>query len=238
MDDSGVGIKNGVNRFGLKNFYGTFQSPYAVINDFNFLETLSDRIWVSGIAEAFKVGIIKDAKFLDFLIENSHSIKQRDKGVEESIVLRTAELHMNHISESGDPIENGSSRPLDFGHWLAHKLESMTKFQLLHGEAVAIGIAVDLYYASQLGFISQSEAKQVCSSMKKIELPIFHPFLTGRFKELFVGLQEFREHLGGALTVAMPRPFGSIFNINEMDSSLLRQAISHLSKAAQSQPNF
>ena len=226
MNDSGVGVKNGVNRFGLKNFYGVFTPPIAVVSDLNFLQTLPDRVWLSGISEAFKVGLIKDAKFLQFLLNNLEQIRGRKKNVEEIIIKRTAELHMNHIAEGGDPLEHGTSRPLDFGHWAAHKLESMTNFRLLHGEAVSIGITLDLYYASLIGLISRDDASRVTTGLKEIGLPVYHPFLSERHNELLSGLQEFREHLGGDLTIAMPNPIGKKTDINEIDPGLLGKAIS------------
>ena len=226
MNDSGVGVKNGINRFGLKNFYGVFNPPVAVLSDLKFLQTLPDRAWLSGIAEAFKVGIIKDADFLHFLLDNLIQIQKRDKDIEEYVVKRTAELHMNHIAEGGDPLENGSSRPLDFGHWAAHKLESMTNFKLLHGEAVSIGIVLDLHYASLIGLISKSDATQVTQGLKQIGLLVYHPFLSERYQEVLNGLQEFQEHLGGELTIAMPNPIGKLTDICEVDEGLLGKAIS------------
>ncbi len=77
--DSGVGVKNGVNRFGIKNYYGAFAPPWAVMIDTDFLKTLEQRDWISGIAEAFKVGIIKDRAFLDYLEEKEEKIASRDQ---------------------------------------------------------------------------------------------------------------------------------------------------------------
>ncbi|MEL6580612.1 MAG: 3-dehydroquinate synthase, partial [Cyanobacteria bacterium J06621_12] len=115
QNDSGVGVKNGVNAFGKKNFLGTFAPPAAVLNDFDFLTTLSDRDWRSGIAEAVKVALIKDQDFFEFISSNAEKLSQRDGSAMEQLIYRCCELHLDHIANYGDPFEMGSSRPLDFG---------------------------------------------------------------------------------------------------------------------------
>jgi 3-dehydroquinate synthase len=229
QQDSGVGVKNGVNRFGSKNFYGTFVPPRAVINDFEFTRTLSDRIFISGVSEAFKVGTIRDAAFLEYLIGNTAAIRARDDAVCEYMIRRCAELHVQHIMSGGDPFETGTSRPLDFGHWSAHKLEVLTGFELLHGEAVAIGMGIDLHVASYLGFIRIQDAERVCRAMHAVGLPLTHKFLSDRFLQVLEGLDEFREHLGGELTLAMPRPLGHQKDIHDVDPDLIRRAAEALS---------
>ncbi|MEM9008838.1 MAG: 3-dehydroquinate synthase, partial [Cyanobacteria bacterium P01_F01_bin.86] len=147
QNDSGVGVKNSVNAYGKKNFLGTFAPPYAVLNDATFLTTLDDRDWRAGMAEALKVALIKDAAFFEAIEANAAAIANRDLAAMQSAIYRCAELHMNHIAGNGDPFEMGSSRPLDFGHWAAHRLEHLTHYELRHGEAVAIGIALDSTYS-------------------------------------------------------------------------------------------
>lgn len=232
QNDSGVGVKNGINRFGLKNYYGVFTPPQAVVCDLDFLDTLPDRVWVSGVAEAFKVAIIRDAAFLEFLVEHAEALGRRDPAATERMVIRTAELHLAQIAHGGDPFERGSSRPLDFGHWVAHKLEAMTDFAVLHGEGVSIGMTVDLYYAAGIGLVSEAEVVRVCRAMMAVGLPVYHPLTEQRFDELLVGLEEFREHLGGALTLAMPGPMGSQRDLHTMDPEQIRAAVAAASRLA------
>jgi 3-dehydroquinate synthase len=120
QNDSGVGVKNGINYKGKKNFLGTFSPPFAVLNDAQFLTTLSDRDWVGGISEAIKVALIKDPDFFHWIDEHAEALSNRDMVPMKYLIERCAELHTEHIG-SGDPFELGSSRPLDFGHWSAHK---------------------------------------------------------------------------------------------------------------------
>lgn len=122
QNDSGVGVKNGINGFGKKNFLGSFAPPYAVLNDFDFLTTLDDRDWRSGIAEAVKVALIKDANFFEFISTHTLALAHRDMNAMQQLIYHCAQLHLEHIANSGDPFEKGSSRPLDFGHWAASTL--------------------------------------------------------------------------------------------------------------------
>ncbi len=230
QNDSGVGVKNSINYFGKKNFLGTFAPPYAVINDLNFLLTLNDRDWRSGIAEAVKVALIKDRAFFEWLEQNAKALSQRDLDAMEKLVYDCAQLHTDHISNSNDPFEMGSSRPLDFGHWAAHKLEQLTHFELKHGEAVAIGIALDVTYAVYAGFLSQDIADRVLKLLSNLGFQLFHPLLlneegTAISDNLIKGLEEFREHLGGELTITLIDKIGEKFDVHEMN-------ITHIEKAA------
>ena len=211
---------------------GVFAPPAAVFCDFALLDPLSDRVWRSGVAEAFKVGCIKDAAFLDALIAAAPALHRRERAAGEAMVLRAAELHLAHIATSGDPFEQGTSRPLDFGHWSAHRLESLTEFDLLHGEAVAIGVALDLHVAALLNYVTLADARRVVAAMATVGLPVWHPFLRERFGDLRRGLEEFREHLGGRLTLAMPRPLGRQEDIAALGEPLLRQAVGLLEEVA------
>ncbi|MBN4073961.1 3-dehydroquinate synthase [bacterium AH-315-E10] len=225
QNDSAVGVKNGINHLGLKNFLGTFTPADSIFADFDFLSTLDMRTRISGFAESFKVGIIKDHDFLLYLIKHADAIANKDRKITEYCIQHTAKLHIDHISQNGDPYEKGSSRPLDFGHWTAHKLENLSQYELLHGEAVAIGIAIDLLYAASLDNISRAEADDICAAMVRCGLPIYHPLLHERFDDIINGLDEFREHLGGELTLAMPSPMGQQEDIHSVDVNIVEANI-------------
>lgn len=234
QNDSGVGVKNGINAFGKKNFLGTFAPPYAVVNDSAFLTTLDDRDWRSGIAEAIKVALIKDANFFHFIHLHTAALVQRDMDTMQQIIYRCAQLHLEHIANSGDPFEMGSSRPLDFGHWAAHKLEHLTDYRLRHGEAVAIGIALDSTYSYLLGLLDYSEWQRILNTLLALGFTLYVPELAQKLSQLehphclFRGLTEFREHLGGELTLTLLQRIGKAIEVHEVDLSLYRQAISLL----------
>ncbi|MDA3927038.1 MAG: 3-dehydroquinate synthase [Kiritimatiellae bacterium] len=229
QDDAGVGIKNGMNDGGAKNFAGTFAPPFAVINDLNFLKTLPFQEWINGVAEAFKVAIISDIKFFRWLCEHADSVKDRDQEVMERIVYKTAQLHLHHIATSGDPFETGSARPLDFGHWAGHRLELMSNFTLGHGAGVAIGIAIDSTYAMLEGRITQNDLTSIIIAIQNCGLPVSSELLerldSNGVPDVLKGIEQFREHLGGELCITLPNPLGSKIEVHHMDPDLLKQAI-------------
>jgi 3-dehydroquinate synthase len=230
QNDSGVGVKNGVNFLGKKNFLGTFSPPVAVFNDSTFLNSLSERDWRSGISEAVKVALIKDLPFFEWLETNALSMAKREMEVMQEQIFRSAALHTNHIS-SGDPFEMGSARPLDFGHWAAHKLEYLTNFEIRHGEAVAIGIALDSIYSQLLGLISQEEVNRIITLLKNLGFTLYHEKLGENDKlNLWEGLNEFREHLGGQLTITILEKLGKGREIHEVNFELMKQAVDELKK--------
>ena len=229
QNDAAVGVKNSVNAFGKKNFLGTFSPPYAIINDKDFLNTLEHREWIAGIAEAVKVALIKDAEFFNYIEQNALQLKDREVESMDHIIYRCAQLHMQHIAQGGDPFESGSSRPLDFGHWAAHKLEQMTNYDLRHGEAVAKGMALDLTYAHLIGLISQSVLDQILSVLQNIGFNLQIPVTKEReIVVLLNGLEEFREHLGGELTITLINKIGEKHDVHEIDLSKMKEAVSLL----------
>lgn len=236
QSDGGVGVKNGVNFAGQKNALGVFAPPFAVINDFAFLKTLDDRAWRDGIAEAFKVAIIRDRPFFDFLTQNAALLRGRDSTAMRHLVARCAELHLEHIRTGGDPFEYGSARPLDFGHWSAHKLETLSDFRISHGEAVAAGILLDSFYAVLQGWLERDEFDAIRAGLAQSGLPVWFEELetrddSGRLR-IFDGLAEFQEHLGGELCVTFPKRIGSRHEVHEIDFAAMSRAISELKNSA------
>lgn len=229
QNDSAVGVKNSINIFGKKNFLGTFAPPYAIINDHSFLTTLEQRDWISGIAEAIKVALIKDEVFFGDIEKNCKKLRDREMEAMQYLIYRCAEMHMEHIAQGGDPFESGSSRPLDFGHWAAHKLEYMTNYQLRHGEAVAIGMALDLVYAHKVGLINADTLERILNVLESIGFSLHIP-LAGEKEvdELLRGIEEFREHLGGELTITLIDQIGVKHDVHQIDRFLMREAINWL----------
>jgi 3-dehydroquinate synthase len=228
QNDSGVGVINGSNYQGKKNFLGTFAPPVAVFNDLTFLQSLDDRDWRSGIAEAIKVALIKDYAFFEWIEANAEALAGRNEEVMAYLIHRCAEMHVEHI-RSGDPFEFGSSRPLDFGHWAAHKLEYLTDFQIRHGEAVAIGIALDSVYSAKVSKLSDDELQRILTVIQKLGFDLYHPKLAENDKiNLRNGLQEFREHLGGRLTIMLLDKIGKGVEVHEMDADLIAEAVDYL----------
>lgn len=225
QNDSGVGVKNGINFFGKKNFLGTFAPPVAVFNDYHFLTTLEEVDWRSGISEAIKVALIRDPAFFIWLEEHAEQLANRDMPAMQYLIKRCAQLHLEHIA-SRDPFESGASRPLDFGHWSAHKLEQLTDFSLRHGEAVAIGIALDSTYSYLSKMLALEDLERILIVFHKLGLPVTHPFMEimDEKSPLLQGLNEFREHLGGQLTIMLLRGIGKGEEVHEMDLTTITEA--------------
>ena len=230
--DSGVGVKNAVNLNNVKNFVGTFAPPWAVLNDLDFLGGLSRRDRISGIAEAVKVGLIRDRAFFDWLETNADALAGFEPEAEEYMIRRCAELHMHQIARGGDPFELGSARPLDYGHWSAHKLEALTHNHVRHGEAVAIGLALDARYSVLAGLLPEGDEVRVAALLERLGLRLWHPALVradaGGSLALLVGLREFQEHLGGELTVTLLRELGVGVEVHEIDADLVRRSLEWL----------
>jgi 3-dehydroquinate synthase len=230
QNDAGVGVKNGINAFGRKNFLGTFAPPFAVINDLDFLNTLNERDLRSGIAEAIKVGLIRDRSFFDFLYANRADLACFASSAMERMIVRCAKLHLEHIAGAGDPFECGSSRPLDFGHWNAHKLEELAGSELRHGEAVAIGIALDSLYSRYQGLLGDLDLHRILSILEDIGFILYHPALS--WLDVDTALRDFQEHLGGELSIPLLEGIGRKIEVHEIDIQLMKRCIGMLAERA------
>ena len=231
--DSGVGVKNGVNAFGKKNFIGTFAPPFAVINDFNFLATLTPADKRGGYVEAVKVACIRDLKFFHELERDAQKLAAFEPDAMKHLIRRCAELHLEHIATGGDPFEIGSARPLDFGHWAAHKLEQLSNFEISHSDAVAIGIALDVVYSKQIGLLGAESATRILHLLEQLGFRLFTDELLNADNSngltILSGLEEFREHLGGELTITLLNEIGRGFEVHKMDPQKIVEAIQELS---------
>jgi 3-dehydroquinate synthase len=235
QNDAGVGVKNAVNFLG-KNAIGTFAPPFAVINDFDLLLPLPDRDWLSGVAEAFKVSIIRDRPFFEELCQTAPRYPERDFAAMQRLVTRCAELHLDHIRTNGDPFEYGTARPLDFGHWSAHKIELLTQFAVSHGEAVAAGVLLDSIYARNQGWLTAEELEAIDTGLRQSGFPLWSDAYDLRDsagdRRVFEGLREFQEHLGGELCVTFPNHIGARFEVNTIDLRAMDAAVEELRQRA------
>ncbi len=229
QNDSGVGVKNGVNLRGVKNFVGAFAPPFAVLNDIDFLRTLELRDKIAGMAEAVKVALIRDGAFFAWLERHADALATFERPAMAHMIRRCAELHMHQIAHGGDPFEMGSARPLDYGHWAAHKLESLTRHHLRHGEAVAIGMALDARYSVLAGHLAAGVEDRICFLLEHLGFRLWHPALGNQTAEgrpaVLAGLQDFREHLGGELTITLLSEIGVGVEVHEMDEALVLEAM-------------
>ena len=154
--DAGVGTKNAVNFLGQKNFIGVFKPPQSVLVDPSLLYTLDQRQMRSGMAEAVKVALIKDRELFEMIESKYGDVLGKDftpASKAKEVMWRTIVAHLGQITT--DPFESKLARPLDYGHEWAHRLEVVTNHRLLHGEAVAIGMAIDTFLSHKRGLITE-----------------------------------------------------------------------------------
>jgi 3-dehydroquinate synthase len=234
--DSGVGVKNAVNALGLKNLVGTFAPPWAVINDSAFVDILPPREKRAGMAEAVKVALIRDRNFFAWLEDSAAALARFSPPHLDRLIKDTADLHMRQIRLGGDPFEAGSARPLDFGHWSAHKLEHLTKHEVGHGEAVAIGIALDARYSVATGLLAAGEDERIVRLLETLGFTLWHDALEARNAQgrlaVLQGLADFQEHLGGELTVTLLAGIGRGIEVHEIDTHTVAQCIDWLEQRA------
>lgn len=239
QNDSGIGVKNGINYQYKKNFLGTFAPPVAVFNDADFLSTLTDRDYRSGISEAVKVALIKDADFFYWMEVHAERLALRNADSMTYLIKHCAKLHLEHIG-GDDPFETGSSRPLDFGHWAAHKLEQLSNFNVLHGEAVAMGIALDSAYSFIKGMLPEEKMRRILNLLTRLNFNISDPII--HIKDLqspiLQGLKEFQEHLGGLLTITLLTDLGKGKEVHEMDYQLLIEASNYIALFVEEKDNL
>ena len=236
QNDAGIGVKNGINAYNLKNLIGCFSPPSSIINDSAWLSSLSDRDYRSGFSEAVKVALIRDSNFYQWLYASTDKLVSRDDEACQYLIKRCAELHLHQISCGGDPFEKGSTRPLDYGHWAAHKLEALSNYDLSHGEAVAIGIVLDALYAHEIGLLSLKNVNSIITLMKSLSFSLWHPALSAESSQgenlLLNGLEEFRQHLGGKLCITLLTGLGTAVEVDEIKTSLMMRAVQKLQQIA------
>jgi 3-dehydroquinate synthase len=232
QSDSGVGVKNGVNAFGIKNLLGTFAPPAAVINDSVFIDVLPGPDKRAGMAEAVKVALIRDRDFFEWLEAKAEALVIFTSEPLDRLIRHCSILHIRQIAHGGDPFERGNVRPLDFGHWAAHKLETLSDYELRHGEAVAIGIALDTRYSVLAGYLPGGVDHRVRGLLEHLGFELWHSSCDARKDDgslwLLDGLEEFRAHLGGTLTVTLLEDIGRGVEVHAMDEVLIREALEWL----------
>ncbi|MCM1190963.1 MAG: 3-dehydroquinate synthase [Butyrivibrio sp.] len=168
--DSSIGGKTGVDFDGYKNMVGAFKMPVLVYMNPETLITLDDRQFFSGFAEVMKHGLIKDAGFYEWLIENMYEICERDLDVLEEMLLRSCTVKKLVVEK--DPTEQGERALLNFGHTVGHAIEKAKNFELFHGECVALGAVAAAYISWKKELLSMEEYYEIRDMFVPFNLPI------------------------------------------------------------------
>ncbi len=170
QNDSSIGGKTGVDFDGYKNMVGAFKMPRLVYMNLNTLTTLDDRQYFSGFAEVMKHGLIKDAAYYTWLIDNMYEICERDLDVLEEMVYRSCNIKRAVVEK--DPTEQGERALLNFGHTIGHAIEKHMNFELSHGECISLGAVAAAYISWKRDMISMEEYYEVRDMYVPFYLPI------------------------------------------------------------------
>jgi len=179
MVDSSIGGKNGVNTRSAKNMLGTFYNPQRICIDLDFLDTLPDREFRSGLAEIIKCAIIWDASFFEWLEQNMEKLRARHDSALFFAIERTCRIKMDIVH--ADPYDLlGLRALLNLGHTFGHAIETRTGYgTFLHGEAVSIGIEKASRLAFWEGHLHPTHYQRIRKLLERAGLPV-HYKISGR----------------------------------------------------------
>ena len=168
--DSSIGGKTGVDFEGYKNMVGAFYMPKLVYMNVSTLNSLDDRQFASGFAEVMKHGLIKDANFYTWLLDNIYEINDKEPEVLKEMIIRSCEIKKAVVEK--DPTEKGDRALLNLGHTLGHAIEKHKNFELLHGECVALGCIAAAFISWKKEMISMEEFYEIRDMFVPFNLPI------------------------------------------------------------------
>ena len=170
QSDSSIGGKTGVDFDGYKNMVGAFYMPKLVYMNISALKELDDRQFYAGFAEVMKHGLIKDAMFYEWLLENMYEIHDRNVDTLEEMVMRSCTVKKLVVEK--DPTEKGDRALLNFGHTIGHAIEKYMNFEMLHGECIALGMVASAYISWKHNWLSMDEYYEVRDMFVPFNLPI------------------------------------------------------------------
>jgi 3-dehydroquinate synthase len=207
MLDASVGGKTGVDTSRGKNLVGAFHPPVAVLADPRTLETLPEREYRGGLAEAVKHGLIADEAYLAWIEANADAIGGRDQATLVPLVRRSVEIKAQVVSE--DERESGRRAILNAGHTIAHAVEQSSEYIIPHGEAVALGLVAESYLAETLGLASPGLSRRVAALLIRLGLPVRLP-ATCPLSRLLVSMSRDKKNKKGDIHFALIQRAGEM----------------------------
>lgn len=219
--DSSIGGKTGFNFMNIKNIIGTFYQPLLVYIDVHFLKTLSDREYISGLAEVIKYGFACDKNLFHYVEENKLGIKEREMDKLFHIVNQCVKIKGELIEK--DEYDHGLRQVLNFGHTIGHGIESINKFRLSHGEAVAVGMNLEAYMAFRMGYISEIEYKRLANIIKYFGLPTAVEGIN--IDELLQFMSKDKKKISDGIKFSLPETIGSAIILKEIKQNIIKESI-------------
>ena len=209
MIDSSIGGKTGVDAPAGKNLIGAFHQPRLVVADLDTLATLPPVQLASGMAEALKHGVIADADYFAFLERDHGRVKAKDPVALERVVTRSIEIKAQIVAQ--DERETGVRAVLNFGHTIGHAIEATTRFEVLHGEAVGIGMVCEARLGERLGVTAAGTAERLRRALETYGLPTELPSGPGA-SDLLAAMQVDKKARAGAVRFALPQAIGGMYH--------------------------
>jgi 3-dehydroquinate synthase len=206
MIDSSIGGKTGVDVPAGKNLLGAFHQPRVVVADPELLGSLSSVQLAAGLAEAVKHGVIADADYFAFLEGDYAAIFAKHAPALERVVRRSVEIKAAVVAQ--DEREQGRRAILNFGHTVGHAIEATSKYEVLHGEAVAIGMVYEGRLAESLGIAAAGTAQRIQAVLERLHLPVERP-AGSQLDELIAAMRGDKKVRAGEIRLALPRAIGS-----------------------------
>ncbi len=224
--DSAIGGKTGINLDAGKNLVGAFWQPRGVLSDIDTLATLPEREFTSGLAEVVKYGMILDAEFFDWLDANARRVLDREPAALLHVVERSAALKAG-VVEQDEHERSGLRAVLNYGHTFGHAFETAAGYgTLLHGEAVAIGMAAAAKLAELLGRIPSDVVARQESLLRSLRLPTATDALRGTTADALLAIMaRDKKTLGGRLRFVLPSRIGHVELVDGVDPALVRRVL-------------
>jgi len=223
--DSSVGGKTGIDTAYGKNTIGAFHQPKLVLIDTEALKTLPKRELIAGYAEIVKYGLIKDAKFFDWLEKSGPALLRGDDAARAYAIERSCAIKAEVVG--ADEREQGERALLNLGHTFGHALESETGFSnaLVHGEAVSIGMMMAAKFSAQLGSMSQLEVARIEHHLKETGLPakLADRGINREFsaEAILARMRHDKKALGGKIVLILLKSIGEAFIARDIDDARL-----------------
>jgi 3-dehydroquinate synthase len=224
--DAGIGGKLAVNHEVAKNLIGGFSQPRGVISDVSLLRTLDRRQLRAGLAESIKKAIIASPAYWELIDEGADAMLAGDLEALEALVRGAGAIKAELIAR--DPYEEDSRRTLGFGHALAHPLETVTDYSaLLHGEAVAFGMAVEARIASGRGLLAPQTLERILGLLRRVGLPTHADDLPASIdaKRLLLAVERIRLIRGGGYRFVLPIDLGETVIADDVSTDELLAAL-------------
>ena len=214
--DASVGVKVAANHFGRRNRIGAYYPPVATLIDKKFIATQSEREIVNGIAEIFKLGLIKSEELFE-LLENNYDQLLKEKFQYGAIPVRVINLSITNMIEELEPNlwEKDLERPVDFGHTFSPMIEMEYVQSLKHGEAVVLDCLFSSCISYNRGFITEDELKRIFDTAKNLRLPTWHKGFGNKIL-VMAGLEDTMRHRNGNQYIPIPVGIGRCIIINNL----------------------